>query len=277
MRALPWALACALSSLLYALPSYAQEPAPVSSDAGAPDAAAGSVPMAAPSQPGPPVTPDAGPAPGTPVAGPAPGTPDAGPAPATPFAGPAPATPVAEPAPGSETAASAAPNQSGEIEVTTSRKRVEAVQETPVAVSVVGPRQLNGAEGAKIHNLDDLSGTVPSFTIDAQQTSAGWSLCRSGASVSRMSKSHLICPSASSSTASTSPRTPGSIFRTSTCNRSKCCGPQGTLFGGRGGEDRLAEHWRKGGGEGGDEILLIGRGGNGAGGGRVGGRSGGGG
>jgi iron complex outermembrane recepter protein len=66
-----------------------------------------------------------------------------------------------------------APNESGEIEVTTSRKRVEAVQETPVAVSVVGSRQLNGAEGAKIQNLDDLSGTVPSFTVDAQQTSAG--------------------------------------------------------------------------------------------------------
>ena len=40
-------------------------------------------------------------------------------------------------------------------------------------MSVVGPRQLNGAEGSKIHNLDDLSGTVPNFTIENQPTSAG--------------------------------------------------------------------------------------------------------
>jgi outer membrane receptor protein involved in Fe transport len=130
MRALPWVLACARRALLYALPSYAREPGPASSNAGAPDAAA-------PSQPGPP------------------------------------ATAVAGLAPGSKTAASAASNESGEIEVTSSRKRVEPVQETPAAVSVVGPRQLNGAQGAKIHNRDDLSGAVPSFTIDAQQTSVG--------------------------------------------------------------------------------------------------------
>ena len=106
MPALPWVLACARRSLLYALPSYAQAPGPATSNAGAPDGAA-------PSQPGPP------------------------------------ATPVTGPAPGSETAASAASNEDGEIEGATSRKRVEAVQETPAAVSVVGPRQLNGAQGAK--------------------------------------------------------------------------------------------------------------------------------
>jgi iron complex outermembrane receptor protein len=146
VRAFPRVLACALTLLLYALPSYAQEPAPASPDAGAPVAPAESAPTAAPPQPGPP---------------------------ATPVAEPATATPVAGPAPSSEPAASVVGNESGEIEVTTSRKRVEAVQETPVAVSVVSSRQLNGAEGAKIHNLDDLSGTVPSFTVDAQQTSAG--------------------------------------------------------------------------------------------------------
>jgi iron complex outermembrane recepter protein len=143
MHVLPWALAWALSSVLYASPSYAQEPGPASVDAGPADAPAGSAPTAAPSQPGPPATPGA-------------------------------VAPAAGAAPGSEPAASApAAAESGEIEVTTSRKRVEAVQDTPVAVSVVGPRQLTGAEGAKIHNLDDLSGTVPSFTVDAQQTSAG--------------------------------------------------------------------------------------------------------
>jgi iron complex outermembrane recepter protein len=161
MRALLLVLACALSSLLDALPSYAQEPAPVSSDAGAPGAAA-------PSQPGPPQEP----APASSDAG----APDA-PAGSAPAAAPsqpgATAARVVGPAPGSEPAASAAPGESGEIEVTTSRKRVEAVQETPVTVSVVGPRQLNGAEGSKIHNLDDLSGTVPNFTIENQPTSAG--------------------------------------------------------------------------------------------------------
>jgi hypothetical protein len=127
MRALPWVLGCALRSLLYALPSYAQEPGPPTSNAGAPDAAAPSGP---------------------------------------------PPTPVTGPPPGSETAASGASHESGELEVTTSPKRVEAVQETPAVVSVVGPRQQNGARGAKIHNLDELSGLVPSFSIDAQQTSA---------------------------------------------------------------------------------------------------------
>src|SRR5215831_10974420 len=163
MSDLPWVLSCALGSLLYALPSYAQEPAPTSPDAGAPAAPAGSAPTAAPSQPEPPGTPPTEP-------------------PATPPTGSAPRSESAPP--------SDASNQTGEIQVTTSRKRVEAVQETPVAVSVVGPRQLNGAEGAKIHNAEDLSGTVPNFTINNQPTSAGFvALSIRGISFSDVEKS----------------------------------------------------------------------------------------
>jgi iron complex outermembrane receptor protein len=128
-----------MSSLLYASPSQAQDPGGAPSDAGAPDAPAAHPPQAAPAPPEP---------------------------------GP-PTTPLAEPPTGSETAAPAASAESAEIEVTTSRRRVEAVQETPVAVSVIGAQQLKGAAGAKIQNANDLSGTVPSFTIDAQPTSAG--------------------------------------------------------------------------------------------------------
>jgi iron complex outermembrane receptor protein len=82
-----------------------------------------------------------------------------------------PAAAVSEPASAPDTATPAAANP--EIEVTTSRRRAEAVQETPVAVSVISARQLTGAEGAKIQSAGDLSGTVPSFTIDAQPSAAG--------------------------------------------------------------------------------------------------------
>jgi iron complex outermembrane recepter protein len=133
IRTLLWVLTCALSSL-YALPLYAQEPAPAASDAGAPDAPAEPRPTAAPPEPE------------------------------------TPPTPAAEPAMVSETAPA---KEGAEIQVTTSRKRVEAVQETPVAVSVVSARQLSGAEGTKIHSAEDLSGTVPSFNIDNQPTAAG--------------------------------------------------------------------------------------------------------